>query len=262
MALFDSIFGTEFYLREDSIGGKTVEEDNDDYSEGDNNQPEQQSDQNENQDQQDTNQEEDDTDYESEVNNDSEDNQDGNDQANQEDDTDYESEVNNDSEDNQDQQDTNQEEDDDTDYESEVNNDSEGDDSNQSSDTQNISSTDDPNSQLKELEKSIFDQLSPEQQTAKIKELKSLYIATYNKCQKIIAMVSEVDKLPSQARIYDYIVNSLVDLQKYIRDYLDDLFDSKAYMENMTELQKYLVVLDTVNGVFEEMRKNAEDADK
>ena len=261
MALFDSIFGTEFYLREDSIGGKTVEEDNDDdYSEGDNNQPEQQSDQNENQDQQDTNQEEDDTDYESEVNNDSEDNQDGNDQ--EDDDTDYESEVNNDSEDNQDGNDQANQEDDDTDYESEVNNDSEGDGSNQSSDTQNISSTDDPNSQLKELEKSIFDQLSPEQQAAKIKELKGLYIATYNKCQKIIAMVSEVDKLPSQARIYDYIVNSLVDLQKYIRDYLDDLFDSKAYMENMTELQKYLVVLDTVNGVFEEMRKNAEDADK
>ena len=122
--------------------------------------------------------------------------------------------------------------------------------------------TDDPSSKLKDIEKSIFDQLSPEQQAAKIKELKSLYTDTYNKCQTIVDMVSSADKEPSQAKVYDYIINNLVDLQKYIRDYLDDIFDSKTYIENMTELQKYLAILDTINNVFEEIKKGSETLTK
>lgn len=122
--------------------------------------------------------------------------------------------------------------------------------------------TDDPSAKLKDIEKSIFDQLSQEQQAAKIKELKSLYTDTYNKCQTIVDMVSSADKEPSQAKVYDYIINNLVDLQKYIRDYLDDIFDSKTYIENMTELQKYLAILDTINNVFEEIKKGSETLTK
>ena len=125
-------------------------------------------------------------------------------------------------------------------------------------DTDGSEPTDDPSSKLKDIEKSIFDQLTPEQQAAKTKELKSLYTDTYNKCQTIVDMVSTAEKEPSQAKVYDYIINNLVDLQKYIRDYLDDIFDSKTYIENMTELQKYLAILDTINNVFEEIKKGSE----
>ncbi len=125
-------------------------------------------------------------------------------------------------------------------------------------DTAGSEPTDDPSSKLKDIEKSIFDQLTPEQQAAKTKELKSLYTDTYNKCQTIVDMVSTAEKEPSQAKVYDYIINNLVDLQKYIRDYLDDIFDSKTYIENMTELQKYLAILDTINNVFEEIKKGSE----
>lgn len=125
-------------------------------------------------------------------------------------------------------------------------------------DTAGSEPTDDPSSKLKDIEKSIFDQLTPEQQAAKTKELKSLYNDTYNKCQTIVDMVSTAEKEPSQAKVYDYIINNLVDLQKYIRDYLDDIFDSKTYIENMTELQKYLAILDTINNVFEEIKKGSE----
>jgi hypothetical protein len=125
-------------------------------------------------------------------------------------------------------------------------------------DTAGSEPTDDPSSKLKDIEKSIFDQLTSEQQVAKTKELKSLYNDTYNKCQTIVDMVSTAEKEPSQAKVYDYIINNLVDLQKYIRDYLDDIFDSKTYIENMTELQKYLAILDTINNVFEEIKKGSE----
>lgn len=121
----------------------------------------------------------------------------------------------------------------------------------------------DPSQKLKEIEKSIFDQLTPEQQKTKTAELKNLYTETYEKCQSIIDIVSGIEKAPNQARVYDYIVKNLVDLQKYIRDYLENLFDSKTYIENMTELQKYLAILDTINNVFAEMQKKSEsDANK
>ena len=112
-----------------------------------------------------------------------------------------------------------------------------------------------PSAKLKELEKSIFDHLPIELQKAKNVELKKLYTDTYNKCQSIIDIISTADKQPDQVKIYDYILNTLLDLQKYITDYLSNIYDSKTYIENMTELQKYLAILDTVNGVFEDMAK-------
>lgn len=116
----------------------------------------------------------------------------------------------------------------------------------------------DPNARLKELEKSIFDQLSKEQKTLKTKELKSLYDIVYNKCTDIINTISGAERSPEQAKIYDYVMNSLTDLQKYIKDYLMQIFDSKTYIENMVQLQKYLTVLDTVSNIFEEVKKSSE----
>ena len=132
-------------------------------------------------------------------------------------------------------------------------------------DTTDDTSTDenDPSAKLKDLEKSIFDQLPPEMQKAKVSELKKLYTNTYEKCQSIIDIISTAEKQPNQVKVYDYILNSLLDLQKYIKDYLTNVFDSKTYIENMTELQKYLAILDTVNGVFEDMTKpSTEDNNK
>lgn len=115
----------------------------------------------------------------------------------------------------------------------------------------------DPNAKLKELEKSIFDQLSKEQKALKTKELKSLYDIVYNKCTDIINTISGAERSPEQAKVYDYVMNSLADLQKYIKDYLMQIFDSKTYIENMVQLQKYLTVLDTVSNIFEEVKKSS-----
>ena len=137
-------------------------------------------------------------------------------------------------------------------------NDPEADDSEEDTTDTNTEDPSDPSQKLKDIEKSIFDQLTPEQQKTKTTELKNLYSETYDKCQSIIDIVGGIEKAPNQAKIYDYIVKNLLDLQKYIRDYLENLFDSKTYIENMTELQKYLAILDTINNVFNELQKKSE----
>ena len=164
--------------------------------------------------------------------------------------------------DNADNQDDNQQDNDnqDQDQDEYQMNDPETDDSeNQDDDTADTEGEEDnPSQKLKDIEKSIFDRLTPEEQKAKTAELKNLYTVTYQKCQSIVDLISSIEKAPEQAKIYDYIVKNLVDLQKYIRDYLETLFDSKTYIENMTNIQKYLAILDTINNVFEEMKKGAE----
>ena len=148
---------------------------------------------------------------------------------------------------------------DDPDEDGEDDTDNNQDDNTDATDNDDTVDENDPSAKLKELEKSIFDQLSPELQQAKTIELKKLYTITYEKCQSIIDTLGTIEKEPSKVKVYDYILNSLLDLQKYINDYLANIFDSKTYIENMTELQKYLAILDTVNGVFEEMSKSVQE---
>lgn len=120
----------------------------------------------------------------------------------------------------------------------------------------------DPNAKLKELEKSIFDQLSTEQKALKTKELKTLFNSVYDKCSEIINTISSADRNPEQAKVYDYVMSSLTDLQKYIKDYLFQIYDSKTYIENMVQLQKYLTVLDTVSNIFEEVKNSSSEENK
>lgn len=122
--------------------------------------------------------------------------------------------------------------------------------------------TNDPNAKLKELEKSIFDQLSTEQKALKTKELKTLFNSVYDKCAEIINTISSADRNPEQAKVYDYVMSSLTDLQKYIKDYLFQIYDSKTYIENMVQLQKYLTVLDTVSNIFEEVKNSSSEENK
>lgn len=118
-----------------------------------------------------------------------------------------------------------------------------------------MTDTDDPRAKLNELEKSIFDQLPPEQQQAKTLELKGLFQMAYHNCQKIIDSISTTETNPSNTKVFDYIVSRLTDLKGYITDYMNDVFDSKGYLENMTEFQKYLAIFDTIKNTFEEIQK-------
>lgn len=118
---------------------------------------------------------------------------------------------------------------------------------------------DDPRKKLRDLEASIFDQLSDDQKKIKIGELKQLYADTYEKAKNISTMVAEMDKQPEHAKIYDYILNGLSDLRKFIQDYLNNVFDAKTYIENLIEFQKYLTVFDTINNIFVDLKDNKAD---
>ena len=252
MSLFDDIIGS--YILEDNIGEDDDQQQNPD--EGTDAQ-----DAGGDQNQEDTNTDDTGTDDDNQDDNDEyqmndpeEDTGENDDQGEDQEDND-EYQMNDPEEDNSEEGAEDDNQDDDDEYQM---NDPEADDSEEDTTDTNTEDPSDPSQKLKDIEKSIFDQLTPEQQKTKTAELKNLYSETYDKCQSIIDIVGGIEKAPDQAKIYDYIVKNLLDLQKYIRDYLENLFDSKTYIENMTELQKYLAILDTINNVFNELQKKSE----
>lgn len=267
MSLFDDIYGS--YILEDNMGTNDPDDTNQQDQGGDGGADNQETDTQDAgtddtpDDGGDDNADQDDQGDEYEMNDpENDDTQEGEDATDQDDDQGDEYEMN-DPEDDTSEEDTGDEGEEGGDGDEYEMNDPESDDSDTADTDDETEDSTDPSQKLKEIEKSIFDQLTPEQQKTKTAELKNLYTETYEKCQSIIDIVSGIEKAPNQARVYDYIVKNLVDLQKYIRDYLENLFDSKTYIENMTELQKYLAILDTINNVFAEMQKKSEsDANK
>ena len=119
----------------------------------------------------------------------------------------------------------------------------------------------DPRQKLRDLENSIFDQLAEDQKASKIKELKGLYDSTYYNCKKIINNIDQAPKTPDNVKIYEYVTTTLNDLMRYIKDYLRDSFDNRTYMENVTEFEKYISILDAIKKVFLELKKDNKDSE-
>lgn len=112
-----------------------------------------------------------------------------------------------------------------------------------------------PESKLRDLEAVVFDDLSEDQKKMKIKELKELYIIIYKKCGTISDMISDIKRDQETVQIIEYISNTLVDLKHYIDDYINDIFDSKTYVENLAQLQKYIMIFNAINKVFEQIKQ-------
>ena len=113
----------------------------------------------------------------------------------------------------------------------------------------------DPRQKLRDLENSIFDQLSEDEKQRKTKELKDLFESAYFNCQKILASIDKVDKTPENVKVYEYVSNTINDLGTYIKDYLQNTFDNRTYIENATEFEKYIAVFDAIKNVFLEIKK-------
>lgn len=129
-----------------------------------------------------------------------------------------------------------------------------GDSGYQSSNDVSSDSEDNTSEKLKDLESIVFDDLSSEEKKMKIKELKDLYIAVYNKCGSILELITGIRKDEETVQIIEYISNTLIDLKQYVNDYMNDVFDSKTYMENLSQLQKYIMILTAINKVFTQIR--------
>ena len=107
---------------------------------------------------------------------------------------------------------------------------------------------------LRDVQQKLFDQLTPEQQDIKVKELKSNYTELYNRCANILKIITDSNPGDENVvRVFDYVQKTMNDLQTHIYYYIANTFDTKTYIENDIQFKQFLVILNTIKNILDEI---------
>ena len=107
---------------------------------------------------------------------------------------------------------------------------------------------------LREVQKQLFDQLTPDQQAIKIKELKNNYAELYTRCANILKSISDSNPGDeNMVRVFDYVQKTMTDLQAHVYYYITNTFDTKTYMENDMQFKQFLTILNTIKNILDEL---------
>lgn len=104
----------------------------------------------------------------------------------------------------------------------------------------------------------IFADLSKEEQSVKIEELKQLYSDLYSSVDDFIRKINDIDPDENNVRAIKRCSNTLYNLKRYISDYLLNLFPIKSYIENDVEFNRFLTILNSVANVINDISKTKE----
>lgn len=119
---------------------------------------------------------------------------------------------------------------------------------------------DDKMNSIKQIEKELFDKMTPEQKKIKIETLKQNYIDLFNRCDTILDTLTEANpEDESTSKIFVFIQNTLSEMKENIHDYLIKTFDTKGYIENDAQFKQYLVIIDSIDKLLENFVKTDDD---
>lgn len=109
--------------------------------------------------------------------------------------------------------------------------------------------------QIKAMEDEIFSGLSDAQKLIKVSELKGSFSKLYRSCDMIFNKIDIIPKSDDNLLVLERITNTLSDLKQYIEHYLMYTFDTKTYLENETNLQKFISIFNAVKEIFAQISK-------
>ena len=139
-----------------------------------------------------------------------------------------------------------------------------GDKSSSSSNTSSNSSSSSNNSEEEAIPSNtnIFSNLSAEEQSIKISELKRLYNELYTSCddslEKINNISPDVVPITTLSRISQIIHN----LRQYIKDYIISVFPIKSYIENDCKYNEFLYLFNSISSILDDLATNKEANDE
>ena len=106
---------------------------------------------------------------------------------------------------------------------------------------------------IKKQEEELYNELTPEQLDIKHKELKTQYLNMYDSIISIIDRLGDVNVAEENIGIVEYVSNTLANLKEMLSDYVNDVYKTKSYIENSINYNRFLVVLNAINKILEEM---------
>lgn len=110
----------------------------------------------------------------------------------------------------------------------------------------------------KEEEEDLYENLTPEQLDIKHKELKNRYLEMFDTTTSVIDRIGDVAVAEENFEIIKYVSNTLSNLRDMLTDYINSVYKTKSYIENLVNYNKFLAVLNGINDILEEMNKKGE----
>lgn len=112
---------------------------------------------------------------------------------------------------------------------------------------------------LKSKEEEIYASLTPEQLDIKHRELKNQYLKMYDTITSLIDRIGEVGISEDKISVIEYISNNLSNLKDMVSDYVSKVYQTKSFIENSINYNRFLAVLSGISKMLEEMEDNSED---
>ena len=142
--------------------------------------------------------------------------------------------------------------------------DTSGDGSSDDTSSSDTSSSTDPESEEevdenKKAEEEIFSNLTHDQLDIKHKELKNQYLQMYDMTSEIIDRISSINISEDITFVVDYVSTTLSNLRDMVVDYINDVYKTKSYTENLINYNRFLATLSGINKILEEIDKTEED---
>lgn len=110
----------------------------------------------------------------------------------------------------------------------------------------------------KKTEEEIFGDLTHDQLDIKHKELKNQYLNLYDMTTEIIDRISSIAISEEITFVIDYVSTTLSNLRDMVVDYINDVYKTKSYTENLINYNRFLATLSGINKILEEINKTGE----
>ena len=107
--------------------------------------------------------------------------------------------------------------------------------------------------EIKKAEEDILSNLSNEQLDIKHKELKNRYLDMYDMTSDVIDRISSITVTEDKTFVIDYVSTTLSNLRDMIVDYINDVYKTKSYTENLMNYNRFLASLNGINKILEEI---------
>lgn len=115
-----------------------------------------------------------------------------------------------------------------------------------------------PVDELKQQEEELL-QLSPTELDIKHKELKSQYLSMYDITTSLIDRIGDASVSEENIGAVEFISDTLARLRTMLSDYVESVYSTKSYTENSINYNRFLVVLNGINKLLEEMGKKVDN---
>lgn len=107
---------------------------------------------------------------------------------------------------------------------------------------------------IKAKEEELYANLTPDQLDIKHKELKGQFLDMFDMVSELVERVGDAGTSEENIKVIEYISNNLITLRDMISDYVNDVYQTKSYMENSINYNRFLASLNAINKLLEELQ--------